>query len=109
VDFVTTMPPAIKFKGGRLKHLLKRLAASRLPPRIVERKDKMGFPVPLNEWMKEGPVREFVADILLSQAARQRGIFRPEGLEKLIAHEAPFGRQLWAALSLELWHREYSL
>ncbi len=106
VDFVTTMPPAMKFKGGRLKHLLKRLASPHLPAAIVERKDKMGFPVPLTEWMIQGPVRDFVADTVLSTAARQRGIFRPEGVEQLISREVPFGRQLWAVLSLELWHRE---
>jgi len=108
VDFVTTMPPAIKFKGGRLKHLLKRLAAKRLPAPVVGRKDKMGFPVPLTEWMKQGPVRDFVGDTVLSQAARQRGIFRPESVEQLMAHEAPFGRQLWAVLSLELWHKAFA-
>ena len=109
VDLVTTMPPAMKFKGGRLKHLLKRLAGSHLPAEVVNRKDKMGFPVPLSEWMKEGPVRDFVADVVLGDAARRRGLFRPEAVERLIAEEAPFGRQLWAVLSLELWHREFSL
>jgi len=109
VDLVTTMPPAVKFKEGRLKHLLKRLAEKRLPAQIVDRKDKMGFPVPLTEWMKQGPVRDFVADTVLSQAARQRGIFSPKGVEKLVAHEEPFGRQLWAVLSLELWHQQFEI
>jgi asparagine synthase (glutamine-hydrolysing) len=106
VDFVTTMPPAMKFKGGRLKHLLKRLAASRLPSSVLQRKDKMGFPVPLTEWTAKGAVREFVLDTVLSDAARQRGIFDPKAVEMLVSNEAPFGRQLWAALCLELWHRE---
>lgn len=107
VDFVTTMPPAMKFKGGRLKHLLKKLAAPRIPSQVLERKDKMGFPVPLTEWMQRGPVRDFVADVVLSDVARQRGIFRPQSVEQLLAKEAPFGRQLWAVLCLELWHREF--
>lgn len=107
IDVVTTMPPATKFKGGHLKHLLKHLAQPYLPPEIINRKDKMGFPVPLNEWIRQSPVREFVSDIVLSDTARQRGIFRPDAVERLLAHEAPFGRQLWAVLCLELWHREF--
>jgi asparagine synthase (glutamine-hydrolysing) len=109
VDLVTTMPPAMKFKGGRLKHLLKRLAEPCLPADVVNRKDKMGFPVPLSEWLAAGPVRDFVADIVLGSSARERGIFRPQAVERLIAEEAPFGRQLWAVLCLELWHREFGL
>lgn len=107
VDLVTTMPPALKFTGGKTKYALKRAAADLLPSTVVERKDKMGFPVPLSEWMRGGPVREFVGDVLLGTTARQRGIFRTEELEQLIATEAPFGRQIWGALCLELWHQAF--
>jgi asparagine synthase (glutamine-hydrolysing) len=103
------MPPAMKFKGGRLKYLLKNAAARYLPEDIVNRKDKMGFPVPLSEWLLKGPVREFVADVVLSDAARQRGLFRPDEIERLIDREASFGRQVWAVLCLELWHQQFGL
>lgn len=104
VDLVTTMPPVLKFAGGRTKHVLKQIGANVLPREIVERKDKMGFPVPLREWMRGGRVRDFVADTLLATASRQRGIFRPDALERLIDSQTTFGRQLWGALCLELWH-----
>ena len=35
----------------------------------------MGFPVPLKEWMQEGPVRDFIGDILLSSRSLGRGVF----------------------------------
>lgn len=107
VDLVTTMPPPLKFQGGRSKHVLKIATQTLLPKAVLERKDKMGFPVPLNEWMQGGPVRDFVADVLLSRASLDRGIFRPEVLQQLIAEESVGARQLWGALSLELWHREF--
>jgi asparagine synthase (glutamine-hydrolysing) len=109
VDLVTRMPPALKFGAGRTKHLLRAHAEGLLPDSVVNRRDKMGFPVPLSAWMAGGPVREFVRDLVLSTASRQRGIFRPEGLEKLVAKEAPFGRQLWGVLCLELWHRAFGI
>ena len=109
VDLVTTMPPPQKFAGGRLKYALKAVAARCLPDDVVNRPDKMGFPVPLSEWMQDGPVRDFVCDVLLGRQARERGLFRSAELEKLIAAEARFGRQIWGALCLELWHREFNV
>ncbi|NQT54214.1 asparagine synthase (glutamine-hydrolyzing), partial [bacterium] len=107
VDLVTSMPPAMKFQGGHTKHILKNAACNLIPPALRERKDKMGFPVPLKEWMAGGPVRDFVRDTLFSQASRERGLLRPEALETLLAAETAGGRQLWGALCLELWHREF--
>lgn len=105
MDIVTGAPPQLKFKGGETKSLLKRAIGNRIPKPILERRDKMGFPVPLTEWMKKGMVRDYVHDVLLSQASRDRGIFRPEALEKLAGNPGVGCRQLWGALSLELWHQ----
>lgn len=109
VELVTTMPPALKFQGGKLKHMLKQVAQDLLPRSILERKDKMGFPVPLSKWMVEGPVREFVSDLVLDPNARTRDIFQRQSVERLVSNETPFGRQLWAVLCLELWRREYGV
>jgi len=107
VDLVTSMPPALKFQGGRTKHILKKTIGHLLPVSILNRKDKMGFPVPLNEWMQGGVVRDFVADTLLSQCSLQRGIFKPEALRAMLDQQGVGGRQLWGALSLELWHQRF--
>lgn len=104
-QLVMSMPPALKFGGGRTKSALRDAARRLLPGAVVERKDKMGFPVPLTEWLRRGPVRDFCHDVLLDRRARDRGLFCPEGVERLMEAEAPFGRQLWGALCLELWHR----
>ncbi len=107
VDLTTTIPPAMKFAGGKTKYLLKKISENKLPQEVVNRKDKMGFPVPLKEWMEKGIVRDFVSDTLLSKASKERGIFKPSALEMLIDKETKFGRELWGALCLELWHQIY--
>ena len=107
VDLVTTMPPPMKFQGGRTKHVLKQVMGHVLPPDVLHRKDKMGFPVPLAEWMRGGPVRDFVSDVLLSQASLQRGVYTPAALQSMLDHSGVGGRQLWGALCLELWHQRY--
>ncbi|HUP05575.1 MAG TPA: asparagine synthase (glutamine-hydrolyzing) [Caldimonas sp.] len=107
VDLVTTMAPPLKFQGGRPKHVLKRAVRTLLPASVLERKDKMGFPVPIAEWMRGGPVRDFVGDVLQSRCSIERGIFRPDALEALLSRQGVGGRQLWGALCLELWHRQF--
>lgn len=109
VEFAATIPADIKFKNGELKRLLKKVFAPRLPEKIRNRKDKMGFPVPLNSWLKQkGPAREYVADVMGSVKARGRGYLR-EGLaiDKILDGQSAYGRNLWALLSLELWHQQF--
>ena len=61
-ELAASIPPVMKFSGGKLKHILLKSIKDVLPREIVARRDKMGFPTPLNEWMK-GPLREYVMDI----------------------------------------------
>ena len=107
VDLVTTMPPPMKFRDGRMKNVLKEAVGNLLPERVLNRKDKMGFPVPLNEWILKPPVRDFVKGILTDRRCRERGIFSPPALEGLLRSEKKFGRQLWGVLCLELWYRKF--
>ena len=64
----------------------------------------MGFPTPLNEWMK-GPLKEYIMDIFLSNQSYQRGLYRVDNIEKQLNSEGKFSRDLWGLLNLELWHR----
>jgi hypothetical protein len=106
VDLMTRITPGMKFKGGELKHVFKKATKDLVPAKIRNRKDKMGFPVPLHIWAK-GPAREFFNDVLLSPTARNRGLFNPRAVNQLMKKEAAFGRRLWGMLSLELWLREF--
>lgn len=106
VELVASMPPAMKFKGAEMKYILKRAVGDILPPSILNRKDKMGFPVPLHLWARN-EAKDFIHDILFSQNCKSRGIFNHERVEDLINSERPFGRQLWGVLSLELWFQQF--
>ncbi|MBI4639155.1 MAG: asparagine synthase (glutamine-hydrolyzing) [Candidatus Tectomicrobia bacterium] len=106
VDLAASIPPIMKFSGGHLKHILVRTVRNILPKEILQRKDKMGFPVPLNEWLK-GPLKEFVLDIFRSERARGRGIYNCEGIERQLAECGQFNRDLWGVLNIELWARTF--
>jgi asparagine synthase (glutamine-hydrolysing) len=105
-DLVASMPPAMKFRGGEMKYILKRAVGHLLPPAVLARKDKMGFPVPLHLWATD-KARDFFHDVLLSQACRERGLYDMQAVAALLDQEEPFGRRLWGLLNLELWHRQF--
>jgi asparagine synthase (glutamine-hydrolysing) len=66
----------------------------------------MGFPVPLNLWA-QNEAKEFIADTLLTQKCKGRGIFDTQKIEKMVASQQSFSRQLWGVLSLELWFNNF--
>jgi asparagine synthase (glutamine-hydrolysing) len=106
VEFAATIPSNVKFKDGQTKHALKQALSHVLPDSVANRTDKMGFPVPLNEWMR-GPAREFVREVFTSQKALTRGIVDNRRVVEKLDHESKFGRTLWGLLSLELWQQTF--
>jgi len=109
VELVATIPANIKFQNGELKRLLRHAFADKLPKAVLERKDKMGFPVPLQVWMRQGgKTREFLLDTFRSSRAQQRFYLMPGfDIEKMMAKESMFSRNIWAFLSLELWQQQF--
>lgn len=108
ISLAARIPASVKFAQGNLKQLMRDTFRNDLPTSIVDRTDKMGFPVPLNEWMK-GVLFEFIADLVSSERARSRPYLAP-GFDprSLVAGEKKFSRNMWGLLSLELWFQEYA-
>ena len=106
VEFAATVPSNVKFKDGTLKHLLLKAMGPSLPTGIAGRKDKMGFPTPINEWMSSG-ARDFVHDVFSSQAAQSRGLINNRKVLDKMSSEPKFGRKIWGLLCLELWQQEF--
>ena len=104
VEFAATLPAMVKFRNGELKHALKRASVDLLPPRILERKDKMGFPVPLSDWMR-GPVRDFLVDSFTR--GNRAYLVSDFDVTSLLEREGGFARNLWGLLSLELWQQTF--
>ena len=106
VELAATIPSNIKFKDGNMKHVFREVARDLVPRDVAERKDKMGFPVPLTDWMA-GPAKDFVGDIFSSSAAQGRELFDNAKVLDAISGESKYGRQTWGMLSLELWQRQF--
>ncbi len=106
IEFLATVPADVKFEGGRMKQLLKTAYSADLPPEIADRRDKMGFPVPLKEWFA-GELGDFVRDVFASRNARGRPYMNADAVVANFEQAGQFSRKVWGLLSLELWHRRF--
>jgi asparagine synthase (glutamine-hydrolysing) len=109
VSFAATLPVSMKIKNGRRKHILKEVAATLLPPGILDRK-KQGFGVPLGIWFR-GNLRELFADTLLSPRSLQRGYFQPRFVRQIVDEHLSSKRdhtlRLWQLVVFEKWAERY--
>ena len=106
VEFAATVPADLKFAGGDTKHLLKLALGGELPDAILNRRDKMGFPVPLKEWFVE-ELRDFVQDLFRSRAARSRPFMNADAVLANFEQAGRFSRKTWGLISLEIWHQMF--
>ncbi len=104
VEFAAKIPADIKFKDGELKRILLKTFSKNLPLVIINRKEKMGFPVPVVEWFKN-ELKPLLIDIFLNSP--ERDIINKKIILKKIDKEEQYGRKIWGFLALELWFQVF--
>ncbi|GAB89975.1 N-acetylglutaminylglutamine amidotransferase [Gordonia rhizosphera] len=105
VELAATCPPDLKIAHGG-KGVLKEASRALLPAAVIDR-TKGYFPVPGIRHL-EGGVLDLVTDTLRSSAAVDRGLYRPEALERLFADPNGYRtslevNELWQVAMLEMW------
>ena len=105
-EYVARLPERMKLRGLTTKYILRRAMAGLLPEKILSR-PKMGFPVPFGGWVA-GPHGAVLDEFVLGGRARERGLFDPGALARLVAEHrggANHGERMWSLVNLEIWHR----
>ena len=105
VELAASCPPELKTAQDG-KGVLKEAARRVVPAEVIDR-PKGYFPVPALKHL-DGPYLDLVRDALHAPVAKERGLFRPEAVDRLLAepngHLTPLrGNPLWQLALLELW------
>jgi asparagine synthase (glutamine-hydrolysing) len=108
MEYVARIPSKSKLVGLDGKHIFKKALKRYLPDDILYRR-KMGFGVPILEWLR-GDLKEYAQRLVLEGEA-SRLYFRRERLEKLWGdHQRGlrnYATELWIVMMLNLWHERF--
>jgi len=110
VEWVWRLPSLHNARASRPKHLLRRVLARYVPDRLVDR-PKMGFGVPLADWLR-GPLRPWADDLMNERRMVEEGIFDAVAIQTLwrafvegTNHQSYF---MWNILMFQAWLREWN-
>jgi asparagine synthase (glutamine-hydrolysing) len=107
VEHVVALPAHLKLPGWQTKGLLRAAVRDLLPAPILSRR-KLGFPVPLGDWLR-GPLAPVVDEFVLGPRTAARGYFDGTGLRQLVAEHASRRAShtdaMWLLVNLEIWQR----
>mgnify|MGYP001600720571 CR=1 FL=1 len=105
IAFGWSLPMSMKIRGGKGKWLLRRLLDRHVPRALIDR-PKMGFGIPLDDWLR-GPLREWAESLLSAERLRREGYFDPrpirETWERHVQGNGSFGYRLWSVLMFQAW------
>ncbi len=105
------MPLEFKLRRGEGKQVLRRVLHRYVPRELVER-PKMGFTVPLAEWLR-GPLRDWAEDLIDERRLASGGLINPTPVrakwDRLLAGQGAWHFALWHVLMLEAWRRKWNV
>jgi asparagine synthase (glutamine-hydrolysing) len=109
VEYASGIPWPLKQRGKEGKWVLKKAMEPYLPKSVIYRR-KSGFGAPLRRWIRF-ELREMIGDILSEQSLRNRGIFDPVAVKRMIDDNEK-GRidasyTILSLLLIELWCRRF--
>ena len=104
VEFAWRVPLDLKIRDNSTKWLLRQVLYRHVPPELIER-PKMGFGVPLDDWLR-GPLRGWAEALLDERRLRDQGFFhlRPirQAWDELLAGRGSH-LKLWPVLIFQSW------
>jgi asparagine synthase (glutamine-hydrolysing) len=109
VEFAWRLPENAKVRNGTSKWLLRQVLYRHVPPELIER-PKMGFGIPLGEWLR-GPLRDWAETLLGEQRLRDAGLL-DAAVVRRYWHDHLDGRRnwqylIWDVLMLEAWRERW--
>ena len=104
-EFAWRLPTSMKIRDGRGKWILRTVLDRYVPNGLVDR-GKMGFGVPVGDWLR-GPLRDWGAALLDERSIRRYGVLQPAPAQELWARhlsgKADHTPLLWTMLMLQAW------
>ncbi len=106
LEFMQTIPPHLRIKGLRRRHMQKQ-AMKRLMPKAIQNRGNFGLEMPHSTWFAH-ELRDFAESWLTRDRIAALGFVDPDVALRLwdehLSRKVDHGRGLWSLLNLVVWH-----
>jgi len=110
VEFSWRLPRNTKVRNNTSKWILRQVLYRHVPRTLIER-PKMGFGIPLGEWLR-GPLRDWAETLLNEGRLREAGLLDPGTVRWYWQQHLEGGRNwqylLWDVLVLQAWLQRWT-
>lgn len=108
IEFAWSLPLHYKLRDGQTKWPLRQILYRHVPRELMDR-PKMGFAIPLHDWLR-GPLRDWAENLLDEGKLQREGYFHPAPIRKIwtehLSGERNWMAQLWSVLMFQAWLEE---
>jgi asparagine synthase (glutamine-hydrolysing) len=108
-EFCWTLPLDLKMREGKSKWPLRQVLYKHVPKNLIER-PKMGFGVPVNDWIR-GPLRDWAESLMSREALQRSGLIEVEPARRLwdrfLKRQGAMGFLVWDILMLQSWSQRW--
>ncbi|XOB91193.1 asparagine synthase (glutamine-hydrolyzing) [Pseudomonadota bacterium 24LQ007] len=108
-DAAWQLPLDMRVRNGEGKWALRQILYRHVPRELIER-PKMGFAVPLDDWLR-GPLRDWAEDLLSASSLAMVPALNPRAVQAMwqnhLQGKGHFAQQLWTVLQLSAWAKRW--
>ena len=109
VEWAAQLPDDFKYHNGIKKHILREIVYDYIPRELLDR-PKMGFAIPIEDWMMN-ELRDQVQEALSTDKIKAQGLFNPQAVQQIVddffSGKKELGLKIWYLFMFQSWYEEW--